>query len=116
MRAIQVLPLLLLLSSVACRSAQATNDPTKPPPPETTVTVRNQRPIDFNVYVGSATHRIRLGTVPGMSQRTFTIPAHLVSGGQGMLRFQADPIGSQNVLSTAEDLMVRQGDQVSLSI
>ncbi|MBN1210363.1 MAG: hypothetical protein JXB05_36255 [Myxococcaceae bacterium] len=115
MRAFQVLPLLLLLSSVACSSAQTAHDPTKPQPPRTTVQVRNQRPIDFNLYVSTGTHRIRLGTVPGMSQRTFTIPAHLIPG-QGMLRFHIDPIGSQDVLSTAEDLMVHEGDQVSLTI
>jgi hypothetical protein len=116
MRAFQVLPLLLLLSSVACSSAQSTHDPSKPQPPRTTVLVRNQRPVDFNVYVGTGTHRIRLGMVPGMSDRTFTIPAHLLANGQGLLRFQADPIGSQNVLSTAEELMVREGDEVSLRI
>ncbi len=115
MRAVQLLPLFLLISIVACSTAQTQRDPSQPPPPKTTLEVSNQRPIDFNMYVLDGTHRIRLGLVPGMSSRTFIIPAHLVNE-QGSLRFQADTIGSDAVLASDEELAVRAGDTVSLTI
>jgi hypothetical protein len=77
--------------------------------------VRNQQHVDFTLYVLDGTHRIRLGLVPAMSTRTFIIPHHLVDD-RGSLRFQADPIGSQVVLATDEELPVREGDEVSLTI
>jgi hypothetical protein len=116
MRAVQLLPLFLLVSSViSCSTVQTQQDPSQPPRPKTTVEVRNQKPVDFNMYVLDGTHRIRLGLVPGMSSRTFTIPAHLVNE-QGSLRFQADTIGSDAVLASDEELAVREGDTVSLTI
>jgi hypothetical protein len=65
--------------------------------------------------VVDGTHRIRLGLVTGMSERTFVIPPHLVIN-QGALRFLADPIGSNQVASTQEELQVREGDALSLTI
>jgi hypothetical protein len=115
MRAVQVLPLFLLVSAISCSTTQTQADPSRPPPPKTTLEVRNQKPLDFNMYVVNGTHRIRLGMVPGMSTRTFIIPHHLVSE-RGSLRFQADPIGSQEVLATDEELAVRAGDELSLTI
>ncbi|WP_224246519.1 hypothetical protein [Hyalangium gracile] len=116
MRAVQVVPLLLLLTSVSCSGVRTPEDPTRPPPPKTTVEVRNQKPIDFNMYVLSETTRIRLGLVPGMSSRTFTIPPHLLPNEQGLLRFQADPIGSNAVSTSDQELMVRAGDELSLTL
>jgi P pilus assembly chaperone PapD len=115
MRAVQLLPLFLLLSAISCAAPQTQEDPSRPPPPKTTLEVRNQKPLDFNMYVVDGTHRIRLGMVPGMSTRTFTIPHHMV-GDRGSLRFQADTIGSQAVLATDEELAVHAGDAVSLTI
>ena len=115
MRAVQVLPLFLLVSALSCSTAQTQADPSRPPPPKTTLEVRNQKPLDFNMYVVDGTHRLRLGMVPGMSTRTFTIPHHLVND-RGSLRFQADTIGSEAVLATDEELTVHAGDEVSLTI
>ena len=115
MRAVQLLPLFLLVSVISCSTVQTQQDPSKPPPPKTALEVRNQKPVDFNMYVLDGTHRIRLGLVPGMSSRTFIIPAHLVND-QGALRFQADTIGSNSVLASDEELSVREGDTVSLTI
>lgn len=116
MRAVQVVSLLLLFCAVSCSSAQTPADPSRPPPPKTTVEVRNQKPIDFTMYVLNGTTRLRLGLVPGMGSRTFTIPPHLIPNDQGMLRFQADPIGSNVVSTSDQELMVRAGDALSLTL
>lgn len=116
MRAVQFLLLFLLIFTViSCSTVQTQQDPSEPPRPTTTLEVRNQKPIDFNMYVLDGTRRIRLGLVPGMSSRTFTIPAHMVND-RGSLRFQADTIGSNAVLASEEELPVREGDAVSLTI
>ena len=115
MRAVQLIPLLLLLTT-ACASVQAQpGEPSNPPPPTTLLEVRNEKPVDFNLYVTNDTTRIRLGLVPGMSTRTFTIPPHLIPV-HGPLRFQAATIGSDAVLGSDEDLMVHEGDALSLTI
>jgi len=115
MRAVQVLALLLLVSAISCATPQTQEDPSRPPPPKTTLEVRNQKPLDFNMYVVDGTHRLRLGMVPGMSTRTFTIPHHLVND-PGWFQFQAIPIGSNEVLATNEALGVHSGAVVSLTI
>ncbi|HVG60950.1 MAG TPA: hypothetical protein VNA24_20495 [Hyalangium sp.] len=115
MRAVQLLPFFLLVSVISCSTVQTQQDPSAPPRPKTSVEVRNQKPVDFNMYVVDGTRRIRLGLVPGMSSRTFTIPAHMVND-RGSLRFQADTIGSDTVLASDEELAVHEGDTVSLTI
>jgi len=115
MRAVQLLPFFLLVSAISCSTVQTQQDPSEPPRPKTTVEVRNQKPVDFNMYVVDGTRRIRLGLVPGMSSRTFTIPAHMVND-RGSLRFQADTIGSNTVLASDEELAVHEGDTVSVTI
>jgi hypothetical protein len=114
LRAVPVCLLLLLGPTLSCSSVQTPEEASKPPRPRTTMEVRNQRPLDFNLYVLDGTHRIRLGTVPGMTTRIFTIPSHLVID-QGMLRFQIDPIGSQEVQSTDESIVVHEGERLSLT-
>jgi hypothetical protein len=111
----RTVPLLLLLAAVSCSSVQTAEDPSKPPPPRTTVEVRNQKFIDFNMYVLNGTTRIRLGIVPGMTTRTFTIPPHLIPV-HGPLRFQAHTIGSDDIQTSDEELMVHQGDALSLTL
>ncbi len=115
MRAVQTVSLLLWMLVVACGRTQASRELPTSERPTTTIQVRNQRPIDFTCYVVDGTHRIRLGLVTGMSERTFVIPPHLVIN-QGALRFQADPIGSNQAASTQEELQVREGDALSLTI
>ena len=115
MRTVPVVSLLLLLGLVSCSTVQTQQDPSKPPPPETTVEVRNQKPLDFTMYVMNETTRIRLGLVPGMSTRVFTIPAHLIND-RGQLRFQADTLGSDAVTTTDEEYLVRPGDAVELTL
>ena len=115
MRAVQTLSLLLWILGVACSGTQDAKHLSTSERPETTITVRSQRPIDFTVHVLDGTRRIRLGIVPGMTQRTFVIPAHMVID-QGALNFQLDPIGSNEVGTTNESLAVREGDAVEMTI
>ncbi|MCP3142935.1 hypothetical protein [Pyxidicoccus xibeiensis] len=125
MRAVQVVPLLLLLAStVSCSSAQTVEDPDKPPPPKTTVVVENQKTVDFNLYVLNGAGRVRLGTVPGMTRRTFTLPHHMI-GTADRVRFGLEQIGTfgdderigtRRSYTSEEELPVRAGEEVSLSI
>jgi hypothetical protein len=80
----------------------------------TTVTVENQNFLDMNVYVLEGAQRVRLGTVPGISTRTLTIPERLVFG-VGSLRFQVDPIGSARA-PMSQEITVRAGDALRLVI
>ncbi len=115
MRAVQALSLVLWLVGAGCSGVKDSRTPSTDERPQTMVEVRNQRPIDFNVYVLDGTRRIRLGTVPGMTQRTFVIPPHMVID-QGSLNFRIDPIGSNQASSTDQALTVREGDALSLTI
>jgi hypothetical protein len=94
---------------------RTTEDPTRPPPPTTTVEVRNLKPIDLNLYVRTGTHRLRLGMAPGRTTRFFVIPAHVL-GEQNLLRFELDTIGSDRRSFSEDALSVRAGEQVSLTI
>jgi hypothetical protein len=111
MRPFVALPLLLLLTSCGPRTSA---DPSAPPPPETTVEVRNQKLVDMTVYALNGGRRIRLGLVPAVSTRTFTVPPTFVFE-MATLRFLADPVGS-NAQQFSEELLVHPGDQVSLTL
>ena len=115
MRAVQTLSLLLWLLSVACSGTQASRELSTSERPRTTIEVWNQKPIDFTFYVMDGTRRMRLGIVPGMTQRTFIIPPHMVID-QGSLNFRIDPIGSDQGSSTEEALPVREGDALSITV
>ena len=80
----------------------------------TTVQVENQAFLDMTVYVLEGTRRVRLGTVPGVSTRTFQIPERLVFG-VSSLRFQVDPIGSQQA-PISQEISVTEGQQIRLVI
>jgi hypothetical protein len=116
MRAIQVLPLLVLLGAAAsCGGVRTVEDPNRPPPLETTVEVRNLKTVDFNLYVLSETRRVRLGTVPGMATRNFVIPPQLL-GNMERIRFGLETIGSDGRSLSEEELAVHAGEQLSLTI
>jgi len=115
-RRFQALPLLLLLGcAAACGGVRTVEDSNLPPRPMTTVEVRNLRPIDFNLYVRTGTHRVRLGTAPGKTTRFFVIPAHVV-GEKNMLRFELDTIGSDRRTFNEDVLPVNAGEQVLVTI
>ncbi|AGC44985.1 hypothetical protein MYSTI_03679 [Myxococcus stipitatus DSM 14675] len=118
--------LMLVLASVlaACGGAHAAaSDPSKPPPPKTTVAVDSRKTVDVNLYVLSGVRRVRLGLVPGMSTRSFVIPADLV-GTSERLRFAVEiigtlghkTIGSERRFESEQDLPARPGDELNLTL
>ncbi|MCY1014570.1 hypothetical protein [Pyxidicoccus sp. MSG2] len=117
MRATQVVPFALLVLAVSCSSAQKVEDPSKPPPPDTTVEVRNLKTVDFNlfVYVMNGASRVRLGTVPAMSTRNFVIP-HQTIRDTDRIRFRTETIGSDAVSDGDQELPVTAGEHLSLTI
>jgi hypothetical protein len=106
-----VLALVLSVASAACYG-KGKNAPT--PVERTTLVVENRGFLDRDIYVVRGGQRIRLGTVTGNSQATFTIPATVVSAVTA-LRFIADPIGAPRPPVT-EEITVSPGDRVVLTI
>jgi hypothetical protein len=80
----------------------------------TSVQVENQAFLDMTVYVLEGTQRVRLGMVPGVSTRTFEIPERIVFG-ISSLRFQVDPIGSDQA-PISQEISVAEGEMLRLVI
>jgi hypothetical protein len=102
----------LALAAVACsRSSGGEN---VVPSGEAMLRVDNQDVMDMNVYVIRSEQRVRLGTVPGLSQRVLKIPPALLGAG-GSLQFLADPIGGTHT-PVSEVMYVQPGEVVELVI
>lgn len=120
MRAVWVLPLLLLLACTASRenvepAKEEASSSEEAPPEKTTVEVRNLRKVDVNLFVLRGANRVRLGTVPGMSTRSFVIPHHLI-GKFDFIRFATETIGSNGRRTTDQEMPVRPGDELLLTL
>lgn len=102
---------LLAVIGLACAPHQAESGQTAPAP--ATVQVDNQAFLDVSVYALRSGQRIRLGTVTGLSTRTFVIPRTLVGG--AAVSFQADFIGSRRA-PVSEEMIIWAGDSVKLTI
>ena len=102
----------LALAALAACYGKGKNAPE--PVARTTVRVVNQGFLDRNIFVLRGGERVRLGTVPGNSSQTLTIPA-VVMQGITSLRFIADPIGG-NAPPATEEITVTPGDQIVLTI
>lgn len=101
-----------MLSLLAgCASAPANGVDTSA---STTVEVENQSFFDMTVYVFESGRRVRLGSVPGLTTRTFPIPDRLIFG-VSALRFQIDPLGGDRSPLTQE-ITVVEGDALRLII
>lgn len=105
------LGLILLASVAACASSG--NQP-ETGGVETTVQIENQNFLDMTVYVYEGGQRVRLGTVPGVSSRTFPIPERILFG-ISALRFEADPVGSQQT-SFSDEIAISPGESLRLVI
>ncbi len=81
---------------------------------KTRVEVENQKFLDVTVFVLRGSQRIRLGTVPALTTRSFVIPENLVVNVKE-LRFLADPIGSRET-PVSEEIAVRPGETLELVI
>ena len=80
---------------------------------DTTVTVDNRSLVDMTIYATRG-QRIRLGVANANSRTVLVIPPVLL-GGAGLIRFVADPIGS-NRTSVSEEISVSKGDDIGLLI
>lgn len=109
-RIIALAALGVLLGAAACSARHPRSDD-----PPTRVEVQNQKFLDVTVYVySSGGQRVRLGTVPGVTTRTLTIPPNLIFG-MTSLRFEADPIGSTQS-PVSDEIVVEPGETVVLII
>lgn len=82
--------------------------------PATTLTVDNQGFLDVNVYALRSGTRMRLGTVSGLTTRTFVLPSTVVGNGIGV-RFIADFIGSSRA-PVSEEIVIWAGDEIGIRI
>lgn len=104
---------LVLFGSAGCKTlspGSGSADQNQP----TVLQVDNQGFIDMDVFTLRSSQRVRLGTAPGASKHTFTIPPSLVSG-LTPLRFIADPIGGRRA-SVSQEITVAPGDTVVMTI
>jgi len=81
---------------------------------QTTLVVRNDSYLDYNVYLIQGSQRIRMGTARGLSTTRLIIPSQYVFG-VSQLQFLADPIGG-TVTPVSERINVTAGDEVHLQI
>ena len=105
---------LLATLTLHCASSQATEGTEETNEVRTTIRVENRSFYDHSVFVVRSGQRRRLGSITGGATRTFTIPSYLVEG-SGVLRFQADPVGSSRA-PISQEISVFPGDQVFLII
>jgi hypothetical protein len=116
MRAVSVLSVLWLLCAAACGGVRPQPDASSSERPRTTLEVTNRHPVEVELYALDRTQRVHLGSVPARRTRTLAIPPHLVAEGGGRLRFQAKALGSDNLLAREEELLVREGEALSLTL
>lgn len=117
MNTVRVLSVLWLISAAACGGARPQPTPASTPDgPRTTLAVNNRMPVEVEIFALDRTQRVHLGSAPARRTRTFTIPPHLIAEGGGRLRFQAKALGSDNLLDREEELLVREGEALSLTL
>ena len=80
----------------------------------TQVQVTNHNWMDMTVYAMREGHRVRLGTVTSQTVDRFQLPRGFDLGA-GMLRLEADPIGSNDTF-TSEPISVQMGSVVNWTI
>ncbi|HKT59513.1 MAG TPA: hypothetical protein VJQ46_05655 [Gemmatimonadales bacterium] len=91
-------------------SAQA-NAPTREP---IRVEIDNQNFSDMNIYLVNEGTHVLLGSVPGMSKTTLSLPPASVSSAW-QVRLMADPIGGSNPIRTPT-VLVSPGQNVYWTI
>lgn len=78
------------------------------------VQIDNRNFSDMNVYLVNEGTHVLLGSAPGMSKTTLTLPAGSVSS-RWQVRLLADPIGGSNAIRTPT-LLVSPGQNVYWTI
>lgn len=116
MHTVRALSVLWFLSAVACGGVRPQPSASPGDKPRTTLEVNNRYAVEVDVYALDRTRRVHLGSVPARRTRTLTIPPNLVADGGGRLRFRAEALGSDNLLAREEELLVREGEALSLTL
>lgn len=104
---------IVLLGGIAAACASTQSGDPSAIDERTTVTVDNRSLVDMTIYATRG-QRIRLGVANANSRTVLVIPPVLL-GGAGLIRFVADPIGS-NRTSVSEEISVSKGDDIGLLI
>ncbi len=78
------------------------------------MTVDNQNFLDMNVFLIRGGQRIRLGTVPGLTQHILMVRPELIGYGTEV-QFELHPIGGRGSPVT-ETITVHPGDVIHLTI
>jgi hypothetical protein len=112
----------LVAGCAASRSTPASPAPRQEAAADTSATTRqpiqvridNQNFSDMNVYLVNQGTRVLLGSAPGMSKTTLTLPSASVSS-RWQVRLLADPIGGSNAIRTPT-LLVSPGQNVYWTI
>ena len=102
---------LATLPACASKSAATTDDSRNA---ETTLVVRNDSYLDYNIYLIQGSQRVRIGTARGLATSRLRIPSQYVFG-VSVLQFMADPIGGTQT-PISERINVTPGDEVHLQI
>src|SRR5687768_18607512 len=102
-----IIGMLATLPACASKSAATTDSPANT---ETTLVVRNDSYLDYNIYLVQGSQRVRLGTARGLATSRLRIPSQYVFG-VSVLQFLADPIGG-TVTPVSERINVTAGDEV----
>jgi hypothetical protein len=112
----------LVAGCAASRSTPASPAPRQEAAADTSATTRqpiqvridNQNFSDMNVYLVNQGTRVLLGSAPGMSKTTLTLPSASVSS-RWQVRLLADPTGGSNAIRTPT-LLVSPGQNVYWTI
>ncbi|WP_408890590.1 hypothetical protein ACJ2CR_08285 [Myxococcus faecalis] len=120
--ALSVVLLLIGALACACATTQAA-DADQPPRPKTTVQVESRKTVDVNLYALNGARRVRLGTVPGMSSRSFVLPPDMVGvtdrvrfGVEIIGTFGGKNIGSERRFESEQEISVQPGEEVTLTL
>lgn len=106
--------LILLLATLATSCAPRVGPDQVTPGARATLRVDNQSFNDVNVYALRSGSRMRIGTVTGLTTRTFVLPKTLVGTGT-RVQFIASFIGSRRG-PVSEEITIWEGDEISLRI
>jgi len=105
---------LLLLAALATSCVPRTGPESVAPETRATLRVDNQSFNDVNIYALRSGTRMRIGTVTGLTTRTFVLPKTLVGTGT-RVQFIASFIGSSRG-PVSEEITIWEGDEIALRI
>jgi hypothetical protein len=108
--------LAISFASLALEACSRARRETTPAPHRPAVlVVENRDPKDLTIYGVRISQRLRIGSVAGLSSASFELPSALLEPTAGTVRFQADPTGATERL-TSELVAVRPGNRVEWTI